>query len=123
MGVNRLTIRQAIGELARAGHVIVRQGAGTYIAEPPVVIELVLPAMPSTDADAGSTTSFRRTRRHDQTETLVKITDFDTDRDAAEALGVPGPSSRSSPWYGRAASRSWCADIGSRPVGFRTSPL
>ncbi|WP_378377054.1 UTRA domain-containing protein [Rhodococcus baikonurensis] len=29
--------------------------------------------------------------RHDQTETLVKITDFDTDRDAAEALGVPGP--------------------------------
>lgn len=90
-GVNRLTIRQAVGELARAGHVIVRQGSGTYVAEPPVVVELHLPAMPSTDADAGSTASIAEYLQQDQTETLIDITDADSARDAAEALGVAAP--------------------------------
>ncbi|MEU1981029.1 GntR family transcriptional regulator [Nocardia sp. NPDC019395] len=90
-GVNRLTIRQAIGELARAGHVLVRQGSGTYVAEPPVVVELGLPPMPSTDADAGSTASIADFVQQDQTETLIDITDRDTARDAAEALGAGGP--------------------------------
>ncbi|MEU4312334.1 GntR family transcriptional regulator [Nocardia sp. NPDC024068] len=89
--VNRLTIRQAIGELARAGHVIVRQGSGTYVAEPPVVVELGLPPMPSTDADAGSTAAIADYVQQDQTETLVDLTDGDTDRDAAEALQTAGP--------------------------------
>lgn len=90
-GVNRLTIRQAISELARAGVVVVRQGAGTYVAEPPVVIELGLPAMPSTDADAGSTASIAEYVQEDQTETLVDITDRDNSLDAAEPLGTRGP--------------------------------
>jgi DNA-binding GntR family transcriptional regulator len=90
-GVNRLTIRQAIGELARAGHVTVRQGSGTYVAESPMVVELALPQMPSTDADAGSTASIAEYVQQDQTETLVEITDLDTAADAAGALEAPGP--------------------------------
>ncbi|CCW11334.1 transcriptional regulator, GntR family [Rhodococcus aetherivorans] len=33
--VNRLTVRQAIGELTRAGRLTVRQGSGTFVAPPP----------------------------------------------------------------------------------------
>lgn len=33
--MNRLTVRQAISELARAGQLVVRQGIGTFVAEPP----------------------------------------------------------------------------------------
>lgn len=90
-GVNRLTIRQAIGELARAGHVTVRQGSGTYVTEPQMVVELDLPRMPSTDADAGSTTAIAQYVQQDQTETLVRFTDADDDARAAEALEVPPP--------------------------------
>ncbi|HVW43703.1 MAG TPA: GntR family transcriptional regulator [Amycolatopsis sp.] len=90
-GVNRLTIRQAIGELARAGHVNVRQGSGTYVAEPQLVVDFDLPRMPSTDADAGSTASIAEYVRQDQTETLLKIISDDAGRGAADALGVPGP--------------------------------
>ncbi|MFD2396637.1 GntR family transcriptional regulator [Prauserella oleivorans] len=35
LAVNRLTVRQAISELARAGQLVVRQGIGTFVAEPP----------------------------------------------------------------------------------------
>lgn len=90
-GVNRLTIRQAIGELARAGHVTVRQGSGTYVAQPPMVVELDLPLMPSTDADAGSTASMAEYVQQDQTETLVDLTDRDPDLAIAAALDAPGP--------------------------------
>ncbi|NKQ57664.1 GntR family transcriptional regulator [Amycolatopsis sp. K13G38] len=90
-GINRLTIRHAIGELARAGHVTVRQGSGTYVAEPQMVVELDLPRVPSTDADAGSTATIAEYTRQDQTETLVTITDSDTDARAAQALEVPTP--------------------------------
>ncbi|MFC4949999.1 GntR family transcriptional regulator [Pseudonocardia sp. GCM10023141] len=90
-GVNRLTIRQAIGELARAGHLTVRQGAGTFVAVPLMVIQFDLPRMPSTDADAGSTASLAEYVNEDQTETLVHLTDRDSDVAAAEALGSPGP--------------------------------
>ena len=90
-GVNRLTIRQAIGELARAGHITVRQGSGTYVAEPQVVVTLDLPRMPSTDADAGSTASIAEYVQQDQTESLLNVVPDDTDVFAAEALRVPGP--------------------------------
>ncbi|MFR9802233.1 GntR family transcriptional regulator [Pseudonocardia sp. RS010] len=90
-GVNRLTIRQAIGELARAGHVTVRQGSGTYVAEPVMIVNLDLPLMPSTDADAGSTASLAEHVQEDQTETLVHLTDHDTDPAATDALEPPGP--------------------------------
>lgn len=92
--VNRLTIRQAIGELARAGHVTVRQGSGTYIARQPMIVELDLPRMPSTDADAGSTASIAEYVQQGQTETLVARTATDTAPEAATALAVPGPFTR-----------------------------
>jgi len=38
--VNRLTIRQAIASLSRMGMVTVRQGAGTFVAEPAVRIDM-----------------------------------------------------------------------------------
>lgn len=90
-GVNRLTIRQAIGELARAGHVTVRQGSGTYVTQPQMVIEFDLPRMPSTDADAGSTAAIAEYVQQDQTETLVNLTTEETHRSAAEALAAAGP--------------------------------
>jgi GntR family transcriptional regulator len=42
-GVNRLTVRQAIGELSRAGHVSAKQGLGTFVSVPPLVVEVELP--------------------------------------------------------------------------------
>ncbi|MBY8861192.1 GntR family transcriptional regulator [Nocardia sp. CA2R105] len=93
-GINRLTIRQAVAELARAGYVTVRQGSGTYVAEPPMVIDLALPSMPSTDADAGSTAAIAETVEQNQTETLIDLTDRDTAGDAAEALDADGPFTR-----------------------------
>lgn len=90
-GVNRLTIRQAIGELARAGHVVVRQGSGTYVASRPLVFEYALPSIPSTDADVRSDAAIRATGQEDQTETLVEVSDQDTDPDAREALNSCGP--------------------------------
>jgi DNA-binding GntR family transcriptional regulator len=56
--VNRLTVRQAIGELARAGRVTVRRGAGTYVAEPPLRVEVDLPPLPTTEAEISSSEAF-----------------------------------------------------------------
>lgn len=93
-GVNRLTIRQAMGELARAGHVTVRQGSGTFVAEAPMVVELALPRMPSTDADAGSTASIAEFVQQDQTETLIDISAQDSTAGIAEHLAAPPPHIR-----------------------------
>ena len=44
LGINRLTVRRAVEELTREGVLLVRQGAGTFVAEPrrpmPVTISL-----------------------------------------------------------------------------------
>jgi GntR family transcriptional regulator len=89
--VNRLTIRQAIGELARAGHVTVRQGAGTFVAAEPLIFEFTLPPVRSTDADLRSGTFERAEGQEDQTETLVEVTERDTDPLARDALRTEGP--------------------------------
>ncbi len=39
--VNRLTVRQAIAELQRVGAVEIRRGIGTFVAQPPDLIEVV----------------------------------------------------------------------------------
>ncbi|WP_062386269.1 GntR family transcriptional regulator [Demequina iriomotensis] len=39
-GVNRLTIREAISALRRTGRVVARQGAGTFVTEPPLKIDI-----------------------------------------------------------------------------------
>ncbi|WP_119696746.1 GntR family transcriptional regulator [Microbacterium halotolerans] len=39
--VNRLTVRQAIAELQKLGIVQIRRGSGTFVAEPPSLVEIV----------------------------------------------------------------------------------
>ncbi|WP_062463732.1 GntR family transcriptional regulator [Demequina soli] len=39
-GVNRLTVREAIASLRRAGRLVARQGAGTFVAAAPLRIDL-----------------------------------------------------------------------------------
>ena len=48
LGVNRLTVRRAIEELARAGAVESRQGSGTYVSAP--IVRLPLSQRLSTDS-------------------------------------------------------------------------
>ncbi|WP_280344920.1 GntR family transcriptional regulator [Nocardia neocaledoniensis] len=49
--VNRLTVRQAIGELTRAGRLVARQGSGTFVAPPPRHFPIELAAAFINDAD------------------------------------------------------------------------
>lgn len=56
--VNRLTVRQAISELARGGRVTVRRGAGTFVAQTPLVVEVDLPPLPTMAAEATSSEAF-----------------------------------------------------------------
>jgi GntR family transcriptional regulator len=39
-GVNRLTVRQALSHLRQTGVIDVRQGSGTFVADPPAVLEI-----------------------------------------------------------------------------------
>jgi GntR family transcriptional regulator len=39
-GVNRLTVRQALAQLQQTGVIDVRQGSGTFVANPPAVLEI-----------------------------------------------------------------------------------
>lgn len=43
-GVNRLTVRQALGELARSGRVVPRQGVGTFVARRTVPFDVDISA-------------------------------------------------------------------------------
>ncbi|BAH50673.1 GntR family transcriptional regulator [Rhodococcus opacus] len=67
--VNRLTVRQAIGELTRAGRLVTRQGSGTFVAPPPrhFPIELVASYIDGPDGLGGAFASVGRTL----SETLV----------------------------------------------------
>ncbi len=55
LGVNRLTVRRAIEELARAGAVESRQGSGTYVSAP--IVRLPLSQRLSTDSLVAGLTS------------------------------------------------------------------
>ncbi|PBC39486.1 GntR family transcriptional regulator [Rhodococcus sp. ACS1] len=67
--VNRLTVRQAIGELTRAGRLVARQGSGTFVAPPPqhFPIELVASYIGGPDGLGAAFTAVGRTLN----ETLV----------------------------------------------------
>jgi GntR family transcriptional regulator len=42
LGVSRLTIRAALDELAREGHLVRRRGSGTFVSEPKIAQELTM---------------------------------------------------------------------------------
>jgi GntR family transcriptional regulator len=84
--VNRLTVRQAIGELARAGRVTVRRGAGTYVVEPPLLVAVDLPQLPTTEAEAAS--SELLAAQGQQLHEVVIHVGGDGHPAAVEALGV-----------------------------------
>lgn len=52
--VNRLTVRQAVAELQQLGAVEVRRGTGTFVADPPDLVEIVA-SMPRRVAEADVT--------------------------------------------------------------------
>jgi len=56
--VNRLTVRQAVAELQQLGAIEVRRGTGTFVAEPPDLVEIVASVS-------------RRTRETDATQTAL----------------------------------------------------
>jgi DNA-binding GntR family transcriptional regulator len=86
-GVNRLTVRQAIGELARAGRVTVRRGSGTFVAHRPLLIEIDLPPLPMTEAERTSSAAFAAQDHDPFTEVVLAVTD---DEGRVEELG-PDP--------------------------------
>nr|EJI98422.1 transcriptional regulator, GntR family [Rhodococcus sp. JVH1] len=67
--VNRLTVRQAIGELTRAGRLVTRQGSGTFVAPPPQHFPIELAASYISGPD-GLTDAFAAVGRT-LTESLV----------------------------------------------------
>jgi GntR family transcriptional regulator len=74
-GVNRLTVRQAIGELARAGRVPFRPGSGTFVASRPLLVEIDLPPLPTTEAERSSSEAFAAQSQDPFTEVVVSVTD------------------------------------------------
>ncbi|MFD5179414.1 GntR family transcriptional regulator [Nocardia sp. NPDC058379] len=85
--VNRLTVRQAIGELVRAGRVIILRGNGTYVADPPVLVEIDLPPLPTTEAETSSSAALAR-QGHMLQERVTSVQADDL-RAATEALNKP----------------------------------
>jgi DNA-binding GntR family transcriptional regulator len=84
--VNRLTVRQAIGELARAGRVTVRRGVGTFVADPPLLVEVDLPPLPTTEAEASISVALAE--QGQQLREIVTAVQADRDPGAAHELGL-----------------------------------
>src|SRR4051812_4601050 len=42
LGVSRLTVRAALDDLVREGHLVRRRGAGTFVSEPKIAQELTM---------------------------------------------------------------------------------
>ena len=70
--VNRLTVRRAIEELARAGMVQSRQGSGTYVAA--AVVRLPVTQSLTTDSLVASITEQIAERGHSYEDVLLKAT-------------------------------------------------
>lgn len=70
LGVNRLTIRRALEELARAGIVESRQGSGTYVSAP--IARLPLSQSLSTDSLVASITAQISEHGHEYEDVLLR---------------------------------------------------
>jgi DNA-binding GntR family transcriptional regulator len=128
LGVNRLTVRRAIEELARAGVVESRQGSGTYVSAP--IVRIPLSQKLSTDSLVASITAQIAEHGYTYEDVLLRATKVNTPR-LNSALELPaGPLWRvdnalmvngsawmwSSAWFSRALledpAREWSTVTG-----------
>jgi DNA-binding GntR family transcriptional regulator len=86
-GVNRLTVRQALAQLQQVGVVDIRHGSGTFVTNPPPVLEIVVD--PETQlVDEGSVHATVKSVTSDVTESVIGYA-IDPNRTAAGHIGVP----------------------------------
>ncbi|WP_435172462.1 GntR family transcriptional regulator [Actinacidiphila sp. bgisy145] len=89
-GVNRLTVRQALDELERAGAVAIRHGKGTYVSEPATTVEVTIDPGSERWETAGGQWATREDPAPSVVEHVLSFGDS-SDREAAGHLGVdPG---------------------------------
>jgi GntR family transcriptional regulator len=84
-GVNRLTIRQALGHLRAAGMLDIRQGSGTFVADPAAVLEILVDA--GKRLDEGSVHASVKSVTKDVTELVLEYQP-DPSPSAAAHLGI-----------------------------------
>lgn len=89
MGVNRLTVRRAIEELARAGRVQSRQGSGTYVTHS--VTRLPVSQSLSTDSLVSGITEQLAEHGHSYEDVLIKATRVNQPQANIEFGLPPGP--------------------------------
>lgn len=85
-GVNRLTVRQALAELGRAGLVVPRQGVGTFVARrvQPFDVE-ISPADWAVEHERGARAAAEQGRV--MVETLLDVAEVEAPAEVAEHLG------------------------------------
>ena len=89
MGVNRLTVRRAIEELARAGRVQSRQGSGTYVTQS--VTRLPVSQSLSTDSLVSGITDQLAEHGHSYEDVLIKAARLNQPQANIEFGLPPGP--------------------------------
>ena len=89
LGVNRLTVRRAIEELARAGVVESRQGSGTYVSAP--IVRLPLSQRLASDTLVASLTAQIAEHGYTYEDVLLRATKVNTPRLNASLELPPGP--------------------------------
>jgi GntR family transcriptional regulator len=89
LGVNRLTVRRAIEELARAGIVESRQGSGTYVSAP--IVRLPLSQKLSTDSLVAGITAQIAEHGYTYEDVLLRVAKVSSARLNTSLELPPGP--------------------------------
>lgn len=89
LGVNRLTVRRAIEELARAGVVESRQGSGTFVSAP--IVRLPISQALSTDSLVAGMTRQIAAQGYGYEDVLLRVAKVGSARLNAELELPPGP--------------------------------
>ncbi len=89
LGVNRLTVRRAIEELARAGAVESRQGSGTFVSAP--IVRLPLTQKLSTDSLVAGITAQIAEHGYTHEDVLLRVAKVSTASLNATLELPPGP--------------------------------
>lgn len=89
LGVNRLTVRRAIEELARAGVVESRQGSGTYVSAP--IVRLPVSQKLSTDSLVSSMTTQIAAQGYTYEDVFLRAVEIDDDATNTSLRLPPGP--------------------------------